>query len=210
MITKSCGILFKLKWFVLILSLAIFQFGSAGYIYAKAEVAQWLIEDAWLESIQQNKPIRPWQWADTYPVAKLSFLDQELFVLAGATGRVLAFGPGHITHTAEPGAPGNTAIAGHRDTHFAKLEDIKLGELIGIQTAAGVKHYAVVETRIAHQDQVELLEQTEQHLLTLITCYPFNSISPNTDLRYIVRAQAKITHNQEPDTYGFASVKFNF
>lgn len=189
--------LFRLKWVIVALSLALFQFGSAGYIYAKAEVAQWLIADAWLESLQQQNTVKPWRWADTYPVAKLSIRQSELFVLAGATGRILAFGPGHIAQTALPGLPGNTAIAGHRDTHFALLEGIAIGESIGMQTPSGSYDYKVIETRIVHQDQVELLEQTEKNMLTLITCYPFNSVSPNTEMRYVVRAVQKSHESQQ-------------
>lgn len=189
--------LLRLKWIVVVFALALFQFGSAGYIYAKAELAQWLIADAWIESLRKDSTVKPWRWADTYPVAKLSIRGSELFVLAGATGRILAFGPGHIAQTALPGMPGNTAIAGHRDTHFALLEGISIGESIRMQTPTGTQDYKIVETRIAHQNQVELLDETEHNMLTLITCYPFNSMTPDTELRYIVRAVQENNDDQQ-------------
>jgi sortase A len=210
LIARLWKTLLKLKWLLVVLSLALFQFGSAGYIYAKAEVAQWLIADAWIESLQQHSSVKPWRWADTYPVAKISIRESELFVLSGATGRILAFGPGHIAKTALPGLPGNTAIAGHRDTHFALLEAIVIGESISMQTPSGTLNYKVVETRIVHQDQVELLEQTEKNMLTLITCYPFNSISPNTELRYIVRAVQNSLDNQQLARQHMQAPRYHF
>jgi sortase A len=52
------------------------------------------------------------------------------YILAGASGRNLAFGPAHMLQTASLGSPGNAAIAGHRDTHFAVLKNAKMGDLV--------------------------------------------------------------------------------
>jgi sortase A len=79
-----------------------------------------------------------------------------------------------------------------------------------MQTPSGTLNYKVVETRIVHQDQVELLEQTEKNMLTLITCYPFNSISPNTELRYIVRAVQNSLDNQQLARQHMQAPRYHF
>jgi len=89
--------------------------GHGAYILAKAEFAQWLLHSAWSGTQATGLPAKPWPWADTHPVARLIAADQDtdLLVLAGASGRTLAFGPGHL-----PGEPGNAILTAHRDTHF--------------------------------------------------------------------------------------------
>ena len=57
-------------------------------------------------------------------------------VLAGASGRTLAFGPGHVDGTPLPGEHGNAVVSGHRDTHFAFLRDLRCGDVLEVQTAA--------------------------------------------------------------------------
>ena len=61
----------------------------------------------------------------------------DLFVLAGGSGRTLAWGPGHLAGTAPVGAPGNAVVGGHRDTHFAFLRHLRTSEEIHVEDAAG-------------------------------------------------------------------------
>ena len=185
---RIAGGLIRYKWAVLCFVASAYLFASSGYIYAKAWLAQQLIEQAWTASLERNQPMPPWSWADTYPVAKLTVADSILYVLAGDTGRTLAFGPGHLSHTPLPGEVGNSVISGHRDTHFAILETLKVGDIVITTTGSGTSRYQVQEVRIADQHQIQLTENSGQNLLTLITCYPFNSIEPNPSLRFVVRA----------------------
>ena len=118
---------------VLILWLALaglWQLGEGLYIHAKAKLAQLLIARAWSASHHNTAPVPPWPWADTYPVARLTAPAHkiDLYVLAGDSGRSLAFGPGHMTRTPLPGATGNAVISAHRDTHFRFLKDLRNGE----------------------------------------------------------------------------------
>ncbi|GAC09049.1 class GN sortase [Paraglaciecola chathamensis] len=128
---------------------------------------------------------------------------QPLYVLAGASGRTMAFGPGHMSATPLPLEGGNSVITGHRDTHFAALQYLNLGDLIHVQTLEGQGEYQVTATFIVHQSQTQIIESnyfassyfssnsiapSRQGQLTLITCYPFNSLVPNPTLRYVVSA----------------------
>jgi len=110
-------------------------------------------------------------------------------VLAGASGEALAFGPGHLSQSATPGSEGNSVIAGHRDTHFAFLKHLKSGDRLQLEAQDGKIHeYRVTDLRVVLETETEVLLPTEQAMLTLITCYPFDALNPGGPLRYVVRA----------------------
>jgi len=174
------------------------QIGSASYIHAKAILAQVLLETAWDKTVHGQQEVKPWPWADTWPISRLDVpgLGVDRIVLAGASGSSLAFGPGHLFGSSLPGQQGNTVIAGHRDTHFRFLKDIQPGELIQLQSLTGQTiQYEVSETIIVDEKQAEYLVSTSDNTLTLITCYPFDAIRPGGPLRYLV-----IAKQQSPDT----------
>ncbi len=167
-------------------------FGQAGWIYAKAWLAQVLMEGAWARTIEGEKRVKPWSWADTWPVARLTAprLDKERLILEGASGRTLAFAPGHLAGSALPGTKGNTVVAGHRDTHFSFLQNLEKGDLLVVGTPDGREHrYRVESLGIVHERQTEVLEPSDNASLTLVTCYPFDAIVPGGPLRFIVRAE---------------------
>ena len=84
---------------------AAWQLGAGAAIALKAAVAQQLLHAAWQRTQAGEREVRPWPWADTWPVARLLAPAQnvDLIVLEGASGRILAFGPGHVEGTAAPG-----------------------------------------------------------------------------------------------------------
>ncbi len=172
----------------------LWQVGRAGYIHAKAYLAQVLIADAWARTRAGAAHAKPWPWADTWPVARLSAPKQNAaaFVLAGADGRTIAFGPGHVFGTPLPGAPGNSVIGAHRDTHFAFLRELRRGDPIDIATPDGkVVRYRVAATLIVHKSDTRVLEPDgTARELTLVTCYPFDALHAGGPLRYVVRAVA--------------------
>ncbi len=183
------------RWLtVLLLSGAIWQGGQGVYIFAKAILAQWLIADAWRQSLETGTLVKPWPWADTWPVARLRLpRGDDLFVLAGAAGNSLAFGPGHESASALPGQPGVSVIGGHRDTHFRALKDLQLQESITVQSLDSQWHpyriekLAVVDSRNTTLNIPQEAAADHRQLL-LITCYPFNALQPGGPLRYVVSA----------------------
>lgn len=175
-----------------VLCLGFWQVGQGAYIPAKAWLAQELMQRAWDRAGAGEQQPVPWPWADTWPVARLSALagDVDLIVLAGGSGRTLAFGPGHLSASALPGTQGNTVIAGHRDTHFNFLQHLDVGESLVIETASGRKHlYKVTNIEVIDSRRGSLLLDTEESLLSLVTCYPFEAIEPGGPMRYIVTAK---------------------
>lgn len=173
-------------------AVAVWQLGAGAYIHAKALLAQQLMHDAWSRTLQGEPHARPWPWADTWPVARLRApaygVDQ--IVLAGASGRNLAFGPGHLDGTPLPGRPGNSIVAGHRDTSFRFLARLKRGDRLTVEGKDGVSvSYRVTETRIADSRKQWLSPPFEGRMLTLVTCYPFVAVVPGGPLRYVVFAE---------------------
>jgi sortase A len=104
-------------------AVGLWQVGEGSWIYAKARLAQLLLERAWTRTLAGETQVRPWPWADTWPVARLTVPAKsiDLVVLNGAYGRTLAFGPGYAESSAWPGSAGTTIVTGHRDTHFRFL-----------------------------------------------------------------------------------------
>lgn len=162
---------------------------NAGYMLAKAGLAQHLIERAWQRDGRQAS--RPWPWADTHPVARLRIdrLEYDAWVLSGASGRTLAFGPGLAEGSAAPGMPGATIIAGHRDSHFTVLRNVRVGDHIRLQSADGRwRQYRVQQLSVAdsRRDSISLL--ADHNRLVLVTCYPFDALRAGGPLRYVVQA----------------------
>jgi sortase A len=123
------------------------------------------------------------------PVAKLEIprLDAALYVVEGDGPRELRRGPGHLAGTALPGERGNCVIAGHRDTHFRLLKDIRPGDDILLRTHTGVYFYRVARTAIVSPDDTRALRDTPDAQLNLITCYPFYYVG-SAPKRFIVQA----------------------
>lgn len=175
-----------------LLCLGFWHLGSGAYIPAKAWLAQELMQRAWLRAGRAVERPAPWPWADTWPVGRLTAKTRgvDLIVLAGGSGRTLAFGPGHLSASAMPGETGNAVIAGHRDTHFRFLRDVEAGELLSIESSEGQKHvYKVLATDVIDARKASLVLDTDAAMLTLVTCYPFDAREPGGPLRYIVTAK---------------------
>ena len=175
-----------------LLCFGFWQLGQGAYIPAKAWLAQELMQRAWNRTGSGEVRATPWPWADTWPVARLTARSGEidLIVLAGGSGRTLAFGPGHLSASALPGTLGNVVIAGHRDTHFRFLEDLKPGELLNVESSDRQRYvYEVVNIEIVDSRKGSLLLDTEAAFLSLVTCYPFDARAAGGPLRYVVTAR---------------------
>ena len=172
-------------------------FGNGLYIYAKAQLAQVLLHAAWARTQASGAPFKPWPWADTHPVARLisPSHDADLLVLSGASGRTLAFGPGLLDGSANPGemgnSVGNSVITGHRDTHFRFLRDVAAGDSLVVESRNGTRrHFHVRRTYVADYRALDIPRDAPMPTLTLVTCYPFDAINPGGPLRYVVVAEA--------------------
>jgi sortase A len=175
-----------------LLCLGFWQLGQGAYIPAKAWLAQELMQRAWQRAGHEHDREAPWPWADTWPVARLKANSGkiDLIVLAGGSGRTLAFGPGHLSASALPGDAGNSVIAGHRDTHFSFLRDIEKGDTVVIERFSGRQHrYEVIGIDVVDSRRGSLLLDTDTSILSLVTCYPFDAAEVGGPLRYVVTAR---------------------
>lgn len=119
-------------------------FGDGAYIHAKAWLAQVLLERAFDRSIAIGQAVKPWSWADTWPVVRIEMkrIGASAIVLSGTSGQALAFGPGHLDQTVEAGERGVAVYAAHRDTHFRFLRNVAIGDVIEITRSDG-KHFVI-------------------------------------------------------------------
>jgi sortase A len=166
---------------------------EAAWIHAKASLAQALIGAAWRREQAGSGSGQPWPWADTRPLAKLTFGEDSnaprLLVLEGASGRNLAFGPAHDPASVAPGEAGNSVIEGHRDTHFALLRGIKVGDTLHVETLGGHDiRFSVTSVGIIDSRRARISLHADTPRLTLVTCYPFDAVVPGGPLRFIVTA----------------------
>jgi sortase A len=167
--------------------------GQGLYIRAKAMLAQVLLERAWSETLATGHPVKAWSWADTHPVAKISFprLGESEIVLEDAGGEALAFGPAHVAGSPLPGGRGTSVIGGHRDTHFAFLKDLRVDDEVDVATSDGASvRYHVTGTMIVHPQASGIATGGAARRLALVTCYPFDAIG-HSPLRYVVFAEAR-------------------
>ena len=171
--------------------LGVVLFGQGIWIHAKALLAQVLLERAFAASLAGGHAVKPWPWADTWPVARITVprLHKSAIVLAGSSGQALAFGPGHVARTPDAGEPGVAVYAAHRDTHFAFLGDVKIGDEIRV-TRSDSKTFAfrVTGTDIVRWDASGIDADASGRQLVLSTCWPLDAIVSGP-LRYVVRAE---------------------
>lgn len=156
------------------------------WIPAKAEVAQWLLQRSWNEIQAGAEWAPPWPWADTQPVAVLTIpaLDINQLVLAGDSGRNLAFGPalhGGLSSR-------DVVISGHRDTHFTFLRDLEPGDRIFLETPTEQREFVVSYQEVIDTNQHALVIEPGIDRLSLVTCYPFEALTPGGPLRYVITA----------------------
>ena len=123
-------------------------------------------------------------------------LDVRVAILEGDSSPTLRLGVGHIQGTALPGQHGNIGLAGHRDTFFRALRDVRAKDEIHIQTATGITDYAVDSVQIVAPSDTAVLAPSTDSAVTLVTCYPFYFVGP-APKRFIVHAhETKWLHNQ--------------
>src|ERR1700748_1061836 len=165
-------------------------FGHGGYIHAKAILAQVLLARAFTESIATHHPVKPWSWADTWPVARIEVkrLNASAIVLAGSSGQALAFGPGHVELTPDAGERGVAVYSAHRDTHFRFLKSVVIGAVIDIVRSDGRRfRYRVDGTSVVRFDASGIDPLSGGYELVLSTCWPFGSLTPGPE-RYLLHA----------------------
>jgi sortase A len=134
--------------------------------------------------IQPRPAIKPGDLLGRLDIPRLGL---SVAVLQGTRSRMLRLGTGHIEGTPLPGEAGNSGIAGHRDTFFRGLKDIRKNDEIQFQAATGLIRYEVDWAKVVAPDDLSVLAPSTESALTLVTCYPFYFVGP-APKRFVVRA----------------------
>jgi sortase A len=112
----------------------------------------------------------------------------SVIVMEGDDAATLARAVGHVPGTALPWERSNAVLAGHRDTFFRPLKDLREGDAIRLTTTRGTFDYRVIRTEIVEPDDLSVLAPTTVQSLTLVTCYPFGYVGPAPQ-RFIIHAR---------------------
>lgn len=119
---------------------------------------------------------------------EINSIGLAVMVQEGTASGTLQHAVGHVRGTALPGEPGNMAIAGHRDTFFRSLRNIHMDDEITLTTLSGAFHYQVESITVVEPEDTQVLDDSREPILTLVTCYPFYFVGP-APKRFIVRAR---------------------
>jgi sortase A len=175
-----------------LIALGVALLAAGVWLPAKAELAQHLLNRAWARTVEGDAAAKPWPWADTRPIARLSLpnSDEPLTVLAGASGRNLAFAPALMDGSAAPGANGVSVIAGHRDTHFRPLASLAIGDELTLERPDGsFLRYEVAALDVVDSRRAQLRLDADESVVVLVTCWPFDAVDVGGDWRYVVTAR---------------------
>ncbi|GEC56431.1 LPXTG-site transpeptidase (sortase) family protein [Bradyrhizobium japonicum] len=115
-------------------------------------------------------------------------LHASAIALAGSSGQALAFGPGHVEQTVDPGERGVAVYSAHRDTHFRFLRDVTIGDEIDVTRSDGkMFRYRADRSSVVRFDQSGVDPITDRHELVLSTCWPFDALTSGPE-RYLLHA----------------------
>jgi sortase A len=173
--------------FYVFLVAGIFAIGYAGYMVADAYSYQSLEATKFELPVPALEPNALAQ-GDVIGEITVPRLGLNAIVVQGDSVANLRHAVGHISNTSLPGEPGNVALAGHRDSFFRPLRKIQPGDAITIRTRQGTVEYRVESTEVILPSGTQVLRQSRDNILTLITCYPFYYVGAAAK-RFIVHAR---------------------
>ena len=114
-------------------------------------------------------------------------IKKTINIIEGTGTKELKLGVGHYVGSVLPGVSDNSVLAGHRDSVFRNLGELKIGDLMTVRTSYGTFVYEVHKIRIVDANDRTVIVPTQDAVLTLSTCYPFRFIG-NAPKRYVVQA----------------------
>jgi len=171
--------------------------GYSGFVLLDAKMYQEIQARHFQNELENTKALvgntgiarRPFALPEGSALGKIEIarLGVTAMIMEGTDDRTLQRAVGHIPGTPMPGLNGNSAIAGHRDSFFRPLRNIRHNDEIILTTLSGPTRYLVDTTQIVAPEDIEVLDNSKEAVLTLVTCYPFYFIG-SAPKRFIVRA----------------------
>lgn len=182
-----------LKWGNMIMGIvmgfATWQVSQGNAIYPQAWVAHGLLHTAWVRTQATGRQVKPWPWADTWPLARLAVprLNVEQIILAGTSQSMSLFALRHLDSSVLPGEVGNSVLSAPHDTYFGFLSALQPGDIVELESLrSGRWRYQVSSIYIVDKTDIFLLEPSLNRRLTLISCYP---CTVEDNRRYVVVAE---------------------
>jgi sortase A len=169
------------------LALGILALSYAGYIFADAHTYQALAIEKFHQAVVPSEP-HTLAEGDVIGEIQVPRLALDAIVVQGDSLANLRRAVGHLSNSALPGQWGNVALAGHRDTFFRPLRDIRLGDAIKFKTPERTFEYRVESIEVVAPTYIGALESSTGHDLTLLTCFPFHYVGPAPQ-RFVVHAR---------------------
>lgn len=163
----------------------------AAYTVADAHAYQ-AVEKARFENVRVANNYEPRHHVaqgDVIGELEVPRLGIQTIVEQGDSPEILRRAVGHLVGTSMPGNQGNVALAGHRDTFFRPLRNIRQGDTVTLKTPEGTFQYQVESTSVVPPSDIQVLQPSGGKTLTLISCFPFYYVGPAPN-RFVVRARA--------------------
>jgi sortase A len=170
-----------------LLTLGVAALSYVGYVSADSKAYQVVEKEKFAQAIVIHQP-HVLREGDVIGELRVPRLGIDTMVMQGDSAGNLRRAVGHISSSALPGELGNVALAGHRDTFFHPLSAIRLGDEIRFTTEVRSFEYLVESIEIVRPKDIQVLEPSSGHDLTLITCFPFSFVG-RAPARFVVRAR---------------------
>jgi sortase A len=170
-----------------LLTVGVAALGYVGYVSADSKAYQTVEKEKFTQAIVSHQPA-VLREGDVIGEILVPRLGLDAMVVQGDSASNLRRAVAHISNSALPGEWGNVALAGHRDTFFRPLRDIRAGDEIRFRTASGAFEYRVQSIEIVGPRNTKVLEPSSGRDLTLITCFPFGFVG-RAPGRFVVRAR---------------------
>jgi sortase A len=177
------------------LAVGLLALGYAGYVVVDAHAYQ-VYEQSKFEAASLSQAPRLLVEGGVIGEIQVARLHLKAIVVQGDSHTILRRAVGHVPETALPGTTGNVVLAGHRDTFFRPLRNIRLGDAITLKTSDGAFQYLVESAEVVPASDLEVLSASSDRILTLITCFPFDYIGPAPN-RFVVRARELVRPSPE-------------
>jgi sortase A len=171
----------------LFLAFGTLALGYAGFVFADSHAYQTLEMKKFKQVGLLSEP-HILAEGDVIGEIQVPRLGLTAIVIQGDSLADLRRAVGHLPKSALPGEWGNVALAGHRDTFFRPLRDIRLGDEIRFKTRERSFQYRVESIEVVAPTDIRVLESSTGRDLTLLTCFPFHYVGP-APKRLVVHAR---------------------
>lgn len=130
------------------------------------------------------------EYGTQYATIEIPKIDVDLPVYFGDTLEILKKGVGHSSGSYFPGEGGSIIYMGHNSKKmFRRFSELQLKDTITVKANYGEFKYQIYDMQIVEETDTEKLPiQTDEEILMIYTCYPFNNIGYATQ-RYVVYAK---------------------